>query len=307
VRRSLPALLCGLAALLTSCNKSSTSPGGRVDPALASLIPADTAVMVGAKLDKLRDTATYQRHFSQISLPKLDDFAKDTGLDPRKDVWEVLFCSNGRDAGVLMLRGKFSARELEPRLEREGATKTNYKGYSLFGDERNAVFFMNSSTAVAGSTPVLKTIIDNRDRSAGGVPAALKPLVEAAPANAQVWAVFDAANITLPFAGAGPLGNMDQILRSIQNGLFSADLSKGFDFQAAGSCTDDKSAKQIHDLLKGLIGIGRLSTSDKQPEMLKVYDAIKVAQQGSKVNISADVPQDFVDKFIDTFVARRKG
>lgn len=295
-----------ITALMTGCGKSSNVAAERIDPALASLVPADTAVMVGAKLDKLRDTPTYQRHFSQMSFPKLDDFAKDTGLDPRKDVWEVLFCSNGRDAGVLMLRGKFSTRELEPRLEREGAAKTNYKGYGLFGDERNSVFFMNASTAVAGSTPSLKTIIDNRDRTGSGVPAALRPLIDGAAANAQVWAVFDAANITLPFAGAGPFGNMDQILRSIQNGRFSADLAKGFAFQANGSCTDDKSAKQIHDLLKGLIGIGRLSTSDKQPEMLKVYDAIKVEQQGSKVNVSADVGQDLVDKFIDTFVARKK-
>ena len=64
-----------------------------VDPALATLVPADTAILVGAKLDKLRETPTYQKHFSQMSLPRLDDFARETGLDPRKDVWEVLFAS----------------------------------------------------------------------------------------------------------------------------------------------------------------------------------------------------------------------
>lgn len=294
------------AALLGGCGRVTSTGSGRIDPALASLVPSDTAVMVGAKLDKLRETPSYEKHFSKMPIPKLDAFAKDTGLDPRKDVWEVLFCSNGRDAGVLMLRGKFATRELEPRLEREGATRTNYKSYGLFGDERNSVFFMNSSTAVAGSTPVLKTIIDNRDRTASGVPAGLRPLIDAAPANAQVWAVFDAANISLPFTGSGPFGNMDQIMKSILNGRFSADLSKGLAFQANGACTNDQSAKQIRDLLKGLIGIGRLSTSDKQPEMLKVYDAIQVQQEGSKVNITADLPQELVDRFIDTFVAKTK-
>ena len=37
----------------------------RVDPALATLVPADTAVLVGAKLDKLRETQVYQKHFAK--------------------------------------------------------------------------------------------------------------------------------------------------------------------------------------------------------------------------------------------------
>ncbi len=276
----------------------------RVDPALATLVPADTAILVGSKLDKLRETPTYQKHFSQMSLPRLDDFAKETGLDPRKDVWEVLFCSNGSNSGVLMVRGKFAPGELEPKLERQGATRTRYKSYNLFGDERNSVFFMNASTALAGSTSALKGILDGLDRSGSGIPASLKPLVDAVPDGAQFWAVFNGSAIALPFSMKGGIG-LDQILRSVENGRFSANLTNGFDFQAVGTCTNDQSAKQIRDLLKGLIGIGRLSTSPDQSDMLKVFDSINIDQQGRVVNISADIAQDVVDKFVDTFVARK--
>ena len=139
------------------------------------------------------------------------------------------------------------------------------------------------------------------------MPASLKPLVDAVPPGSQVWAVFNGSAITLPFTGRGGLGNLDPVLRSIQNGRFSADLRNGFDFHAVGTCTTPENAKQIHDLLKGLVGIGRLSTPADEPEMLRIYDSIQVQQQANTVNIAADVPQDLVDKFIDTFVARKKG
>ena len=84
-----------------------------------------------------------------------------------------------------MVRGKFAPGELEPKLEHQGATRTRYKSYNLFGDERRSVFFMNSSTALAGSTPVLKSIIDNRDSSKLGIPETLKPLVQAVPSTAN--------------------------------------------------------------------------------------------------------------------------
>ena len=35
-----------------------------IDPALATLTPPDTTLLVGASLDKVRQTATYQRHFA---------------------------------------------------------------------------------------------------------------------------------------------------------------------------------------------------------------------------------------------------
>lgn len=305
MRISIPIALLA-AAVLSSCQRTATTTAVRVDPALTTLLPADTAVLVGAKLDKLRDTPVYQKHFSQLPLPRLDDFAKETGLDPRKDIQEVLFASNGKQSGVLMVRGKFAPGELEPKLEKQGSTRTRYKGYNLFGDERNSVFFMNSSTAVAGSTPVVRSIIDNRDRAGAGIPAGLQPQVNALPAASQFWAVFSGSAITLPFADDSNLGNLNQIVRSIDNGRFSADLRNGFDFQASGACNSDASAKQIHDTLRGLIGIGRLSTPENQPELLRVYDGIHVTQQGRVVTIAANIPQDVVDKFVNTYTGARR-
>jgi hypothetical protein len=51
--------------------------------------------------------------------------------------------------------------------------------------------------------------------------------------------------------------------------------------------------------------MGRLSTKSDQPDMLKVYDSIQVDQDQSSVKISAKLPQDLVDKFLQMWMQRR--
>ena len=70
----------------------------RIDPALESLVPADTVFIVGGNLDAIRETAVYQKLLSRVPLPQLDDFTRQTGLDPRKDLSQILSCSNGKNA-----------------------------------------------------------------------------------------------------------------------------------------------------------------------------------------------------------------
>jgi hypothetical protein len=279
----------------------------RVDPALATLVPADTTVLVGSRLDKLRDTALYRERFDKLPMPQLDKFAADTGLDPRRDVWELLFCSNGKDKGVLMVRGKFAPAELEPKLEREGAARTKYKSYSLFGDERTTMFFMNSSTALAGSTPVIKSVIDSHDSGGGGIPPLLVPLMKEIPRNAQFWAAFSGVVVDMPFREDSNLGNINTMIRSLENGYVAADLSQGLDLKAVGKCRTDEGAKQIHDALRGVIGIGRLSTPDNRPDLLKAFDGVKVEQQARAVIVTAQISQDLVDRVLDLFTSSRPG
>jgi hypothetical protein len=291
---------------ITACHTQQPTAGPRIDPALAALAPPETSILVGVRLDELRKTTTYQRHFTNMSLPRIDDFAHETGIDPRRDLTEGLFCSNGQDNGVLIVRGRFAPGELETKLEKRGAARTRYKGYSLFGDQRTAVFFMNSEIALAGSTPVLHEIIDARDRGSLGIPKMLQPLLASLPNRDQFWTVFNGSAIRLPVPDESNLGNINHLARAVQTGAVGADLSSGLSLHAHATCATDASAKQIHDTLKGFIGLGRLSTPDSQPELLKVYDAIQVQQQDRLVNISADIPQDMVDRFVTTFIDEKK-
>ena len=127
-----------------------------------------TVFVLGANVDTIRDTPVFQKLLSRMPLPQLDEFTQRTGLDPRKDLSQVLTCSNGK-TGLLLARGKFKAQELEARLASNGAKQFAYKKFSLFGDERGAFFVWNASTVIAG--PDSRFAIDHR--STGHAPACL--------------------------------------------------------------------------------------------------------------------------------------
>lgn len=275
----------------------------RVDPSLEALVPADTVFIVGANLDAIRETSVYQKLLSRVPLPQLDDFARQTGLDPRKDLSQILSCSNGKH-GLLMARGKFNVAELESRLEAQGQKGSTYKNHRLFGNQQAAIVFWNASTAVAGTTEEVRSLIDRG--SGSGLPPALRDLVRTIPANDQIFAAFtgglEAINPNVP--PNSNLANIVGALKSVDTATIGMDLSKGFDLFADVACKTDRDAKFVHDMVKGVVGIGRLNTPDSKPELLKLYDAIQVTQQQTHARVTANIPTDLADRFLDLWLRK---
>jgi hypothetical protein len=293
-------LLLPSALFLAAASCSHPKQAVFIDPALATLTPPDTTVLVGARLDKLRQSPTYQRHFADTHFPVLDRFAEETGLDPKRDLWEILYASNGSNS-VLMTRGRFSPTDIEPRIQREGATRTAYRGYTLIGDENSSIFFMNQTTALAGSTPALMRIINRQNGGLSyGIPGSLMALVRTLPPDSQFWAVFIGNTARLPVPDSSNLGNLNSLLRTVASGTLAADLRQGLNARAVVTCVSDADAKQTSDSLQGLLTIGRAASS-KKPDVVRAFDTIHVSQNQRNVELSADVPQDLVDRVVNTF------
>jgi hypothetical protein len=297
--RCLLVLLC---VGLPGCRPGQTGQV-RIDPALATLVPHDTVTLAGIRMEALRDTPLYRKWVAERPLPAVDRFAEETGLDLRKDLWEALIASDGKDV-VVMARGKFSATGEEPRIDRPGVQRMPYKGYTLIGTDEGAVVFLNQSTAAAGRPAVLRTLIDRRDASQRGVPPALMELVREIPAHNQVWVAslggFGQIREAVPPEGA--LASIGKIFSLIEQFRAAADLRNGLDATASARCRNEQDAKTLHDALRGLVGLGRLSTPDNRPELLRVYDAMQVEQDQRAVRFRAEVPLDV----IDTLMQKRK-
>jgi hypothetical protein len=300
MRGLLPAVLACLA--LISCQPKQ-SASLHVNPALEALVPADTTVILGVNLASIRDTATYQKLIGRVPLPQLDRFTEETGLDPRKDLSEFLFCYDGKNA-MLLVRGKFRVADLEARLKSKGATPSNYKGHALFGDEQGLITFLNDSTAAAGTPTELHAWLDHS--SGRGLPVALRDLLRAIPANDHLYAALTGGieNLNVPLPQAGDFGNIVQSLRAVETAALGINFSNGIDALAVVNCQTERDAKFIHDLLRGLIGFGRLRTPDNQPDLLKLYDAIQVTQQQMQTKVTANVPQALADKFLDLWLKK---
>ena len=285
------------------------APGKRtsvfIDPSLEMLVPPDTTFIVGASVDKIKDTQVYRKLLKDLSLPQLDDFTKKTGIDPRRDLWQIISVSNGKTA-LLMARGKFST-EMEPKLESEGAQRIGYKGYTLLGNEQGAVLFMNTSTAVAGSTDQLRQVVDRRNQSTNGLPALLREQISALSPDDEIWAasVGGLSNLGLQLPENSNLANAMQVLKGIDSIRLGLDVRSGLKAEAAALCDSEKSAKRVHDSLRGLIGFGRLSTPDNRPDLLQLYDGLKVTQDHTRTDLTAEIGPDLVDRFLDLWLKRK--
>ena len=297
-----PLWATALCLVLAGC-QAKKSESLHVDPALESLVPADTVFVAGANIDAIRDTPVYQKLLSRMPLPQLDEFSRRTGLDPRKDLSEVLSSTNGK-TGLLLARGKFRPQDVEARLEANGAKRFAYKKFSLFGEERASIFFLNASTAIAGPAADLRSIIDRA--GARGLPASLRDLLKSLPADDQIYAALAGGleGLNLAIQQDSNLGNIANVLRAMESATLGMDLRSGIAVTARVTSKTERDAKFVHDMVKGIVGLGRLNTPDGHPELLRLYDAIQVTQQQTLTKVTADIPSDLADRFLDLWLKR---
>jgi hypothetical protein len=272
------------------------------------LVPADTTILASVRMDVLRETQVFKKLMAEQKIQPLETFRQETGIDLLSAVYEVIVASNGTSA-VALVRGKFSEGEgLEPRIERQGMRRFGYKGYTLYGDERVAATFFNRSVAVAGPTVNVRAVIDNRDGSKGGPPAALLERMRVIPSSNQIYAIaLTGFQGMLPQELSGVLGGLRSLPIDVRGGTAGFDLSAGVKFSSEVLAGDEKSAEKIREAIRGVIGMARLTTPDSQSEQLRFYDAIDVTAEASKVKVKADVPMDLFEKLLDVLKNRRLG
>lgn len=281
-----------VAVVLAACSRKPASV--KVDPSLDTLVPPDTVLLVGTRLEALLKTPVYQKNFANRDIPQIEEFAQRTGLDPRKDLWELLFVSNGKQ-GVLLGRGKFADEMMEPKLEKEGAIRSGYKGVNVYSNPQGAVALINPTTAALGRVDDLHALIDRKDQ-AHGPPPSLAELMKDIPADAQFWGAYAGGPIHLPLEGN--LANVNKLVSSVETGSLYFDLRSGLSGVVVANCSSDDSAEQVQGALKALVGLGRLSVPKEQPDLAQVYDTIRITKEAKRVKLYIDVPQAMVDKFL---------
>jgi hypothetical protein len=262
--------------LMAGCRPAETGSAA-VDPVLASLVPPDTTMLVGVRMDAVRATPLFKELAQQEMRSSLDEFTAEFGLDPRRDISELLIASNGKDV-LAMARGKFDMAKKPPM----------------------GVALLDGSTAAAGSPDAIGALLSRRKAHSGGLPAALREKIKSISIPNQIWAVSLGWNAALDSAipEKGNMANLRRVFRTVDSFTVAADLRLGLNLAASGMCRSDQDARTLADAFHGFIGIGRLSTPDNQPDLLKVYDAIKVDQNQRSIGVKAEIPMNLLEKFL---------
>ena len=159
---------------------------------------------------------------------------------------------------------------------------------------------LDATLAAAGPLPVLQAALDQYKSANRKNAAALLDRARSVPETYQVYGIstgsgnFVAQNMPTPNQGM----DIGQVFRTMQNTFFEVDLRNGMKAMADGWAVTPKDAKTVSDALRGMIGMGRLNTPDNKPELLRLWDGIKVDLSDRRVTLTIDVSQDLVDELV---------
>src|ERR1043165_201084 len=159
----------------------------RVDNVLARMVPDVSLTLVGMRMEQLKATPLFQKLLAQQKLPQLDDFSRESGFDPRRDVRDLLLAFNGKQT-VLLARGNFHVK-VSP-----AAKKFNYHGYvivSSAGAQHDEAGFciLDSTLAAAGPLPVLEAALDQYKSGNSNNAPVLSGRARSIPELYHVWGV----------------------------------------------------------------------------------------------------------------------
>ncbi|HSW49947.1 MAG TPA: hypothetical protein VLH09_07210 [Bryobacteraceae bacterium] len=137
--------------------------------------------------------------------------------------------------------------------------------------------------------------------SGSGVPPALRELMRSIPAGSQVWGVGLGASLAALNAipQQGNLANLRNLFQALESWTLAADVTSGVKAEVNAVYRTEQDARQIHDALRGLVGLARLSTPSESPELLRLYDGIQISMEKSTVRVKADIAADLVDKAVE--------
>jgi len=285
---------------------SAAQAAERIDNVLVQLIPRDAVSLFGAQMDQVKSTPLYQKLVAGQKLPQLDQFAAETNFDPRRDVRELLIASNlTKNSGVLLARGNFRVSP-ETLAKMKDMRRSTYQGYVVWTNTAQEAGFciLDSTLAIAGPVESMHAALDRyHDRGSSRAQSPLLQRAMAVPQRNQIWLVSQGGSDFLAnnLPEGGPAANFGHIFHNLESVQLQADLSRGLNASVLGACKTEPDAKALSDAARGLVGFGRLSVPDGQPQLLRVWDAIQVTQQGRNLSVIADIPADLIERLIQLF------
>lgn len=287
-------MLSKLPAILFTATMAWAAP--RVDNVLEKMIPADAVSVVGGRMDVIKATNLYQKLVAAQKLPQMDQFAQDTGFDPRRDVRELLFVTTGSRGRVLLARGNF-----HPNAEAlQGVRKTRHGNYDIWGQENGGFCVLDPSLAAAGDVDAIKDALDEWTSGKHVTGPKLIAKASAVGEKAQIWGyspglpTFLIDNIPKTSTGI----DFSRIFKGLDEVWFEADLSSGLLADVHGTTATDQDAINLRDAVRGLVGLGRLSVPEKTPELLRLWDGITVEQSSRLIVLKTDIAQELIEKLV---------
>jgi hypothetical protein len=189
----------------------------------------------------------------------------------------------------------------------ELARLSKQSGVDLQKDASELLAISNGKTAAVfakGKSSVFR--VDSKEplpRVKGGIPAALLAKMRTIPPQNQIWAasIGPTEGLAGAFSNLGNLANLRNVVIGLESWTVGLDLRDGLKLEANCVYRNEADTKRVHDGLRGLMALGRMSAPKNSPELLRIFDGIAISQDKSTLKIATDVPADSVSRLLGQF------
>jgi len=307
-------LLSGLGALLFPTPLAADQLPGEA----LNTFPADTLQVAFTNLAVLRSLSIYPQIRQRIlnrQLHAFEDFLRPMGIEPEKDIDEVMLGWRGEMVGpsgfLGLAAGRFQPTLIQQYFEHTNLPVRHYNGADLYafgsGSDPNDIFFtfFDSSLAAFGRLTDIKAMIDARLGSVNALNANADFVnwQGELDSTAPQWGILNgksASNLAgLWIAPGGPKNvDLSSLARSVRALLYRVQWDSGFSTQLFMVCNTPESAAGFATL------VGLLQQAAKQPTppggvaLPPILQSIEAKRDGARLELDVSGPPELLDQIL---------
>src|SRR5262245_24126185 len=289
----------GLVAAYVGGFQNLTLIGGD-GPAELAYVPADARVIAYADVRDVMDSEV-RRKLSAVQQGANDgaaQFKEKTGIDLETDIDYVVASVTGMgepskgEPPLVLARGRFDAVRIEGLIREQGGVVEDYKGSRLLvsNEKHLALVFVEPGLVAVGGPDAVKRAIDTKSGGSNvkGNAEVMRLVKDIDDGDAWVVARFDAlTGGKLPAEVANQLPPIN---------WFSARgfVNTGVEGQIRVETRDEMSAKNLQDVVRGFMALGRLQAG-QHPELAEFLNSVQLSGDGKTVSLSFSLPSEIID------------
>ncbi len=283
-----------------------------------SCFPADTQQVAYSNFAQLRSSADYpqiRQHVLSQQFGRFGWFLHSLGIDPEKDVDEVMLGWHGQTLGgpgsFGIATGRFEPDKARKFFTQNQLPEQSYSGLDLFAfgsgaDPADTFFtFLDSSTAAFGRLHDLKALLDVMAGSGDALDTnqTFQSYEAELEGTGPQWGILTgkaAANVAVPWLSGGKKNTTDftASLAPLLAVLYRVDWDGGFMAHISVVCKTQESAKGLFQLLNILKSTPLLPASGGAPGPTSVFQSLEASQEGSRLELNASGPADALDQLL---------
>lgn len=302
------ALLLGVIALVGISCQQGMAPAGSASPEdVLKYLPMDAqgvffvdvhgALATGAADKLMQGEDEYEKYL---------EFVEKTGINPKEDVFYVagaIVSENPKDQeGAAVINLRYEKEKILGLIEEEAEAPPvtqDFSGLTLYtweDEDKNGFAFLDESNVVVGDIGSVKACIEVMQKNRDNVfkNPDLSALLDKTDKDTLFWGAMLIPPKALEEATAD--NSRLEALKSLTAVILNFDYRSSTLMANIKALSNDAAKnKQIAEMLTGFKAMGAMMATEK-PELGELLDAISITSGDDHVQITANIPQELLEK-----------